>query len=286
MAGIILSCGKKRSIVNYGTVMIHDPKFGFGSPETEAQKNMLQKMTDSLSSIIQTNSKLTIEQVREYMIKESTFDAYEAVNNGLVDTIIQTGRKLEPMQDHYKQMVACSEIYNNNKPKQLKMKKLTDLLNLNAEASEDAIVGAVNVLIGQKTDIQALRDEKTSLENKVLLLTSENNTLKEKAVTSQAEALVNKAKEDGKFGEASVPMWLEAAKKDFDGTKKLIDGLTVAPVNLNTQIVANSTEASAMSSKYEELLANPKAMDAMDEKELKLLEDAWVKNQEKKFAVL
>lgn len=285
MAGVILVCGKKRSIVNYGTVMMHDPKFAFGDDLTEPQKNMLQKMTDSLSMIIKNNTAMPHDMVRDYMSKETTFNAEECVNHGIVDEIIQTGRKLEPISNHYDLMVACSDIYNN-KPITKKMSKLTDLLKLNDAASEEAIVSAVNGLMTVKSDIQALADEKKALENQVTLLKSENATLKEQAMKSTAEALVNKAVEEGKISEKGKDLWITNAMKDYEGTKNLIEGLSVVPADINSQLETNKTEAKNLVEKYEKLLDSPSEMDKVDPKELQAMEEAWTKSQKLTFSVL
>jgi hypothetical protein len=282
MAGIIALYGDKgsRSIVNYGTIMIHDPKFAFGEPEKESAKMMLSKVTDSLTMLIENNSGLTNDQTREYMGKETTFSATESLQNGFVDQITQTGRQVQPMSNHYELMVACSDIFNNKnvKPKEKKMSILTDYLGLNPEANETAILGAVKDLKKGVSNIQALTDEKTVLENKVKLLSDENNTLKENAMTEKATALVNKAIEEGRIQKEGSAAWIENAKKDFEGTKSLLAGLSVVPADINDSLESEEKQAPAngLAEEYEKILnESPELLDSMPDAKREAMEKAF-----------
>lgn len=280
MAGIILVAGDqdKRSSVDYGTVMIHDPKFSFGEPEKDSEKNMLQKMTDSLTSIIEKNSTLDNAKTRDFMSKETTFSSKESKKHGFIDSIRNTGKKLKPISNHVELMVACSDIYNQ-KPKSKKMKLITDFLQLTEDASENSILNAVKAL-DQSSEIQLLTDEKTTLKNSLELLKTENATLKETAVTAQAETLVNKAVDEGRITDDGKGLWVESAKKDFDGTKKLIEGLNVVPGSINDQLTDDSKGESDLVTKYEKLLETPELLDELPQKEVEAMEAAYEKSIE------
>lgn len=292
MAAIILNYGTKgnRIAVDYGTVMIHDPSFVSNSKEIEeSQKMMLDKMTDALTSILTNNSDLEEEKVRDYMIKETTFSAKEAKKFGFIDSIKKTGKSInDTYKNHRDLMVACSKINNNNqKPKLKKMSKLTDLLGLNAEASENAIVNAVNERIQIKKDAQSLADEKTVLENKIKLLTTENTKLKETGLQNNAKALIEKAQNEGRIEEAdeSAAPWIEMAVKDYEGTKKLIEGLKAVPKSINDKIDLDPKNQAELVAKYEELLERPEKLENMPADELKIMEDAFHKANKMNYKI-
>lgn len=293
MAGIILVSGSLRSIVDYGTIMVHDPKFTFGDPDKESAKNLLQKMTDSLTQILENNTDLDNQQVREYMSKETTFNAKEGKKLGFVDKIKKTGKQVEKMDNHYELMVACSDIYNNKqvKPNQKKMEKLTKLLGLNPEASETAIVNAVSDIQNQVSDIQALTDERDMYKSKVDQLTNEITTLKSNAVQKDAETLIDNAIKDGKIQKEARDIWIENAKKDLESVTEMLKTLNVAPPKVNDQLNTATASDDELVNKFEALLDDPDKMDLMPDAEFKAMEEAYEKimkskTEEKNYSVI
>jgi polyhydroxyalkanoate synthesis regulator phasin len=229
------------------------------------------------------------------MSKETTFSSTEGLELGFVDQIKKTGKKIEQMADHYELMVACSDIYNNNndnfKPNVKKMKKLANLLGLNPEASEESIVNVVSDLQNNVSDIQALTDERDVLKSKVDALSNEINVLKESAMTKDAENLINDAVAKGIINEKSTEKWIDSAKRDFEGTKELLNGLIVIPANINDGLQDNPASDQELINKFEELLDSPEKMDAMPEAEFKAMEEAYekimkLKKEDKNFSVV
>lgn len=284
MAGIILTAGQERSIYDYGTVMIHDPFFRNGQePQTTGEESLVENIKNSLTSILVSNTKLSEETTKEYMQNETTFNSKEAKRNGFVDNIQKTGRNVKKIQnitDSMELMVACSDMYNENLiiKNVNKMEKVSKLLGLNAEANEDAIFNAVSELKEKTIESKTLLDEKNVLTSKVEQLINEVNTLKEEASKKDAEILVNEAIKGGKIKADAKETWVENAVSNFEGTKKLIDGLNVVPDSINNSLETDVKGEKALAMKYEKMLTEtPEMLDTLDESELSKMEDAYAK---------
>lgn len=110
----------------------------------------------------------------------------------------------------------CDHIINPKK--QLNMSKLTKMLKLKDDASEDVIEQAVIALADEN---EQLAEAKTKLE-------TENTQLKDAAKAVQQAgiiALVDKAVEEKRIGADLKDTYVKLAEVDFDGTKKVLDSL-------------------------------------------------------------
>jgi len=111
--------------------------------------------------------------------------------------------------------------------------ELIDLLDLDEEATDDEIEEALQEMKEAKSDEDdepASSDEDPSdsdkdqeLEEVVNSIRSELKDLKEEREEDQAEQLVNAAVEDGKIAPAQKAVYLNAARADYDETKKQLD---------------------------------------------------------------
>lgn len=142
----------------------------------------------------------------------------------------------------------ATEIVNNVFKNNNDMKKITAKLNLNESASEESIVSAIetmqNSLAKIKNDsdaaIKAAEDKVTELSAQLATATAELATAneatlaaKEAAADTAAESIVNDFIKIGKITNDSKESWKGMAKKDFAGTKKLLEDLPLnktAPV--------------------------------------------------------
>jgi len=116
MGGVLLSSGDDRISVNYGTVMIHDPKFSDESKNkrSDSEKELIEKMADSLSTLISNGSGKKKKEIRDLMSQEKTFSSQESLEFGLIDSIEETGKTIDQSLDNNLKMVACADIYNNS----------------------------------------------------------------------------------------------------------------------------------------------------------------------------
>jgi ATP-dependent protease ClpP protease subunit len=200
MAGVIAICGAKKYMADYGTFMMHNAN---GVPDEE----VLNLITNSLAKIFERNTNLTMDKCKDLMSKETWMSADECMNLGIIDEIVVTKQKSIAMNSN---IFELQNIYNKilNKTEN-KMIKLTELLKLSNEASEDAIVEAVN----------AKSETIANLEAKIGELTNELNALKESNEAAENAAkieLVENAIKEGKIDAATKEIYLVSNKSNVE----------------------------------------------------------------------
>jgi ATP-dependent protease ClpP protease subunit len=211
MAGVIAICGQKKYMADYGTFMMHNANGG-------SDEEVLSLITNSLAKIFERNTYLTLDKCKDLMAKETWMTAEECLSLGIVDEIIQTKKMKPAMNATVRELHA---IYNKVIIKtETKMNKLTDLLKLTNEASEEAIIEAVSA-----------KDAKIAeLEANIEAQTAELNALKEAATEAEnaikAELIENAVKE-GKIDVATKDIYLLSNKSNAE-LKDLIGKLKPA----------------------------------------------------------
>lgn len=192
MGGVILMCGNKRKMRDYATFMMHNAQGG-------NDEDVLNLISNSLATIFERCSSLTIDSVKSLMAKESWMSPDECKGMGFIDEVVKTNNK----KPNTKNILELTNYYNqllNKKP----MIKVTNLLKLNNDASEDAIVESISKI---ETDKASLASKVTDLEKE----------LSEAKVKLSAFEDAEKAKEN----EAKVAVIENAIKeKKADASKK------------------------------------------------------------------
>lgn len=95
MGSILLSAGVKgkRSIFKHGEVMIHQPSIGgyfqATSSDIEIQANQIRKTKEIGAKILADNCGKTVEQIMKDFDRDYWMDANEAVEYGIVDSILE-----------------------------------------------------------------------------------------------------------------------------------------------------------------------------------------------------
>lgn len=93
MGAFLLSCGEKgmRYILPNAEVMIHQPLGGAKGQATEIKiaAERILKMRDKLNSILSKNTGQNIDKIANDTERDNFMDAYEALNYGLVDKILE-----------------------------------------------------------------------------------------------------------------------------------------------------------------------------------------------------
>jgi hypothetical protein len=165
------------------------------------------------------------------MAKETWMTADECMNLGIVDEIIETKKMKPAMNATVRELHA---IYNKVIIKtETKMNKLTDLLKLSNEASEEAIVEAVNAKDAKIAELEA-SIEAQSAELKAL------KDANDEAVQAAKIELVENAIKEGKIADASKEIYLTSNKSN-DELKDVFSKLTPA----YTPIFENKANAPA-----------------------------------------
>jgi uncharacterized protein (DUF342 family) len=190
-------------MADYGTFMMHNANGG-------SDEEVLNLITNSLAKIFEQNTNMTLDKCKSLMAKETWMTADECKSMGIIDEIIST-KKLKPaMTASVRELYA---IYNKVITKtETKMNKLTDLLKLSNEASEDAIVEAVSAKDAKIAELEASIEAAQAELNAL----KEANTAAEQA--AKAELIENAVKE-GKIDAATKEIYLLSNKSNAELTE-------------------------------------------------------------------
>jgi ATP-dependent protease ClpP protease subunit/regulator of replication initiation timing len=218
MAGVIAMCGKKKYIADYATFMMHNANGG-------SDDEVLELITNSLATIFNAQSHLPVEFIRELMDRETWMNAEDARQLGF--EIIKTNKSIPQT----KNILELQNIYNkyitNIKPN---MEKLTNLLKINNEASEDVIVEVVTEL---KNNAETATSENEALKSEIEELKAKLSAFEdiEKAKEEEAkEEEITNAITEGKISADSKEKWLNRGLKSSD-LKDIFADLKTTPVH-------------------------------------------------------
>jgi len=202
IAAVIFQAGRTRTMMDFSWLMYHNP---FGGDDPKA----LQIMKDSISKMVARSGK-TEDDILAMMKKETYITAQEALAYGMCD-------KIEDSADHNKKRLSsftettafhkeANKILNKliDTKTTVKMKLVTNKLNLQADASEDSILASI-VAIENKA-----KDEKKALEDKL--------------------AKLQKAKDD-------IDEEMDALKKEKDALSKEKDSLAADKTKMETEVM-------------------------------------------------
>lgn len=241
MAGAIFMAGRNRYMADYARLMMH-PVGGAGDSKA------YEALMSSISTMLESKSKCTPEEVQNMMTATTWLTSSQAFEKGFCTDIENTNTsntKYAKKDATALWNLADQHIKNSLKLNTTSMKKVTNLLNLNDDATEDSIVSAVNLLTEAKNaaiaDKEALQAELTDLQAKAADIqaqldaaNTEVQTAKETAATNNAKALV--ATFTAKIGNKAedVARWESLAKNDLEGTKALLESL---PLNVKADAI-------------------------------------------------
>jgi ATP-dependent protease ClpP protease subunit/predicted DNA-binding protein YlxM (UPF0122 family) len=233
MAGIVAMCGRKRSMVDYGTFMMHNAQGG-------ADEQVLELITNSLAKIFERCTALTMDKCKQLMADETWMDAIQCMQMGLVDEVISTQKTKPSMANN-----TVIELYNfyNKLLTNKKMNKVTNLLKLSNDASEESIVEAIgskDAAIEQlKSEIEANIAKNAELETKLAEL---QKSIEDKETAEKVELIENAVKE-GKIDATTKDIYVNS-NKSIDELKNLFTTLKPAytPVLPNNVVTNNAPQ--------------------------------------------
>ena len=251
MAGIFALAGDHVSIVDYGTVMIHDPLISSNGEKIEdltpEQETALEAMRSSLLVILKNRTNKSEKELSEMMKAETWLNAKEALEGGFVDEIVSS-KHIDKNKKRKRQPVA--EITNilksiTNTSKTENMKELCKYLNLSEDASEQAILEAVRKINDKLTESKgSLETRDTELADANTKIEVHETTIQqfEDNQTEMTETLVDetldKAVEDGVIAEDKKDEIKDHYKNDLTGLK-----LILGNIKTPAEIISNKLEA-------------------------------------------
>jgi ATP-dependent protease ClpP protease subunit/predicted nucleic acid-binding Zn-ribbon protein len=239
-ASFVWACGRKRAMYDYALNMFH--------PVQGADNSGREAITNSISTILASNSTLSEEQFKYMMGCTTWASASECFENGLCTDIIKTkesNKKYMQPSNSLEEMLAYSnkltdEIINNLKTPEMDLKQITNKLGLQEGVDLTTIVNHIDSIVSAKnhaeqelSNLQSKLDEaqkeKEAAESKITELQNEINTAKQAAelveATNKATELVNQFKERIGNKVESIELWKNKAIQDLEGTKNLLESL-------------------------------------------------------------
>lgn len=244
--GWLMQAGKKRIANYYSKSMIH--------PTSGADEKTLNALDTTVSALLSIRCNKSEAWVRERMKDETWIGAEQGLKIGLYDEIdYNCGANVTDVLDEKKPFEAFNKmraVVNKiiQEPiKNLKMKRVTNLLNLSEDASEDSILKEVNAL---KDQITALN--KTVVEKEAALLKIVTDKKAEDQEKEAVEFIENAFKE-GRFEESAKAGLLSLAKTNLEGVKVAVNAMAIKKVANKLPIPsgADTSRASWDYSKWE-----------------------------------
>jgi len=218
ISGVIAMAGKKCSMMDYGTLMLHNPSGGNDAAVTALVK-------DTLVTILSNRTSKESEEISKMMDAETWLSAKECMDMGLVDEVISSGKKvkIKKTESLYNMALVYNKLIN---PKKTTMDKVVNFLKLKNEASEEEVIVEIEKkdaeILALNERLKVFEDaEKAAKEN-------EAEQLKNKAIE-----LVNSNKEAGKCSEEEVEGLVSLAISDFKTVENMFSKISVVKNNTN-----------------------------------------------------
>lgn len=269
MAGIILASGSKRHSFNYAKMMVHEPSIcgkTIAETDNENDKNQLIALKDSIIVLLTDHSTQPKEIIKSIMEDETWISAKEAKNKyGFIDIIDKTGHKPKNDTEVTPELMQsiCNEYHSGdpinfdhstdfNHSKTNKMKNLCNYLDLNEDASNQAVLDAI------KKVNDDLTESKSNLKSKDSELVKANETIEnqkkelktfkdeqDKLNKKMVEDTVDVAIKDGKFEEKDKDEIVKKFENNLDGLQ-LIVGTLKNPAETIIDKINNSAKENGL----------------------------------------
>lgn len=214
IAGVIAVAGKKCYMMDYGTLMMHNPSGG-------SDNNVLALVKDTLVTILSNRTSKTAEEISTMMDKETWLSSSEALNMGLVDEVISSGKKIRVKKEDslYNMAIIYNKLINTNNKQ---MEKVTNMLGLTNEANETEVVAAI-----EKKDetIKSLEAEKAELQSRLDAIEAKEKEAKEAALKdmqNKATLLIENAIKDKKVEETKKDEMISLAVSNYELVENML----------------------------------------------------------------
>lgn len=249
IAGVIFQAGRERNMADYGILMYHNPF------NTSSDKSY-EKIKSSIVTMVASKCGMQEEDLAKEMDSELWLDAWEALSKNFADSIemawdfnkkrgaLKPDIAMPKDMDVKARWAMSNKVLNNYfKTNNKNMKNIANKLGLNPEASEDAIVSALEDVQNKIAGFDAIKNELEDIKN--VLQTKENELLEvqnklqefeEKAAAAELENkrinatnLVEGFAKTGRIkNEQEVKdKWIAKAIEDFDFVKDSLENLPV-----------------------------------------------------------
>lgn len=203
--------------------------------DENAQK-VLKLFNESISKIIAGRTGWEIKEVQELMAKETWFNADNAKERQLVDEVIPTDkRKVNPENKSILEVYNSIQQIIDDKPTNIMLTEILNVLNVSEGGAVEKIQNMLKEQTADRAKIATLESDNAAKANSIASLENKLKTFEEaeKARAGEkAEALAEEAVKAGKIMIEAKNKLKDFALIDYDGAKKMIEGLNVTNVNL------------------------------------------------------
>jgi hypothetical protein len=228
ISAIIAMCGQKVCMMDYGTLMIHNPE--------GADQDILDLIKNTLVTILSNRTQYSATEISKMMDDETFFNAKECLKNGMCDEIITSKSKIKVTKGE--SIANLAIIYNkliqnnnnemeNKEQEQEQVTEVTEVVNEVAESIETEVINEVaepiETEVINETVIASIIDERDirikELEDKIAEFIKE----KKYATDKKINEMVNSFVKSGKIKAEEIESITKLANIDFDGVKNMLD---------------------------------------------------------------
>lgn len=221
VAGWLFQAGQKRYSSDFSIFMMHDPYSEKGIDNTN---EVFKKFKSSISTILQSKTAFTQEEIEKMMSEETWLDANEQLTLGFCDSVF-TITESEKMKNKFNKKTSKEVLFKIANslylPKKEKSMKINNLLDLNVEASEEAQVQAIEKLKNKAIAFEDLKKQNGELKSENLNL---KNQIKE-IEDSRIENAISQAIADAKISDAEKETWKNVLTADFENGFKALNSI-------------------------------------------------------------
>lgn len=214
IAGVIAISGKKVYMMDYGTLMLHNPSGGNDAA-------ILDLVKGTLVTLFKNRTAQSEEDVIAMMDAETWMTANEAKAKGMVDVIVSSGKKVKmnTSESLYNMALIYNKIINPKK----NMNLITNKLGLDENSNEDVVVSKISEL---QNSLEEMKAENERIKSELAKAEAELTTIeaeKEAHKTAAIEEMVNSfnVKEEDKAAT------IELAKVNFEAVKNMLSKQSV-----------------------------------------------------------
>ncbi len=253
-AAEIFEAGAVRYMSDFGMLMIHN--VGNVGGEVERMFNA------SVNVMLAQKTGKSEQQIMDMMQKETWFDASDAIENGFADKIVVSStmnrpRLTQSVNDWALANNYLDKIVNKTEHK-MDLTKICNALDLNPEASEGAVLKAINAL-SEKTKVEletvknslatvtgaknALETKVTELETVIADSKAELDSTKLELVKNKAEVLVDSYISKGAVKKESREDLVLQATNAYDVTEAALKAIPVTLKGVDLTKIDNTLDS-------------------------------------------
>lgn len=251
IAAVLFQGGYIRIMGPQSSLMFHPPYQEGDAEMSSSDKKMLKVLNEGIITMIASNTERSREDI-EKMVNRTTFlTAAEAKEQGFCDQIDNNPKLMNLQGEGKEKWLNANKILNRSDgppiKKKMETKSICNKLQLNEEASEAAMLNAIDALILDKKNSKTKMDELQEKYDKKMkecddIKAEMEGMKKAKKDEMDAKALAE-AEENDKKAEAElvdavnkgkikddadvVKKWKALFKADFKGTKDILDSMPV-----------------------------------------------------------